>query len=373
MTSTPERSRGADALDWRAGDFARPQGEGVLCTLCPHACALGDGEVGFCKVRRNYRGRLQTATFSTAAQHLTAIERKPLYHYRPGRKVLTLGPPGCSFACRYCQNYRLSQVGRSSASHPMPRPVDVDAAVQQAAHHDAALGLSYAEPSLAPELTVALARAGQRLGVEVIWKTNGFLQPEAARSLAGHLAAANVDLKSVDGPRHRALTGADPGPVLETIEIFRQAGVWVEVSTPLIPEVNNDTASLRAIAQRIAAIDRHIPWHLVRFHPDYKMHRSTPTTNDRLAAGQRVGKEEGLAYVYVERAFGDVGRATHCPGCEELLVRRDIWRLAECRLEGGRCPRCSVDIAGRWSTTQTGPMGRGTPTSTVVPTLGASP
>ncbi len=336
-------------VTWSPAGFSERRGQELACTLCPHGCTLAPGQVGFCQVRRNRGGTLETATFSTSVEHLTSVERKPLYHYRPGLKVLTLAAPGCSFACHYCQNYRLSQYGRSSSAAGATHAVDVEATVGRAAAENAAIGLSYSEPSLAPELTLALADAGRRCGVEVLWKTNGFLEPRAARSLAPHIAAANIDVKSLCLRKHRSLTGADPRPVLEALKIFRDAGVWLEVSTPLIPKINTDRASLRAIAESIAAVDPRIPWHLVRFNPDYKMKRSVPTTNEQFAVARQIGHESGLEFVYVERAFGDEGRSTCCPECRSVVVERGIWKLSALHLDSGCCRRCAADIPGRWN------------------------
>jgi pyruvate formate lyase activating enzyme len=333
---------------WAPADFYHADGAALRCTLCPHACALADGETGACRVRRRAGGRLETATFATAVRHLDAVERKPLYHYRPGSRALTLAAPGCSFTCHYCANYRLSQYGRLPEAAWGAEPVDAEAVVAEAAGHGAAVALSYSEPTLAAELTLALAAAGRPRGVALLWKTNGFITPAALERLAPCLAAVNVDLKAADDDRHRALTGAPLAPVLEALAGFARAGVWVEVSTPVIPRVNADRAALRAIAEAVARVGRHVPWHLLRFTPDFRMRRLPPTQPDELREAARLGREAGLHFVYVERALGPPGCTTYCPGCGAEVVTRDVWEAREVRLVGGACPGCGYRVPGRW-------------------------
>lgn len=337
---------GAAGPRWRPATFAEPADSGgrVRCVLCPFRCRLADGQAGVCKVRRNNGGTLETATFTVAAVHLTAIERKPLYHVRPGASVLTVAGPGCSFRCDYCINYRLSQYGRDDAAPWAGQPAEPAELAARAADANALLGMSYSEPSLAPELTRELAAHG----VPLVWKSNGYLTAEAADELAPCLLAVNVDVKAADEAAHRRLTGASLAPVWETIGRLRSAGVWVEASTPLIPGASADPGTLEAIASRLAAVDPGIPWHLLRFTPDYRLRAAAPTAPDDLRAARRIGHAAGLRYVYVERALGPAGRNTTCPSCGLTLVERGIWATVQNVIADGRCPRCGCEIPGRW-------------------------
>lgn len=342
-------SSASGTLGWRPAHFYRRQGKNLLCTLCPHGCTLADGETGACRVRRRRGDGLETATFASSVQHLDAIERKPFYHFRPGARALTLGAPGCSFRCSYCQNYQLSQYGRLADLPWQGQPVDPAAVVEAAAAAQASICLSYSEPILATELTLALARAGRSRAVPVLWKSNGFITPEALARVAPHLAAVSLDLKAADARRHRALTGAPLAPVLATLAGLHAAGVWVEVCTPLIPRVNDDEASLQGIAAQICAVSPDIPWHLLRFTPEFRMRRASPTSPAALAAAAAFGRAAGLRHVYVERALGADGRATHCPRCDHRLISRGIWRTdANDLTASGACPRCATPIPGRW-------------------------
>lgn len=318
---------------------------GTSCHLCPHQCTLGPGQVGVCKVRRGAPGGgLETATFASSVLHIDAVERKPFFHYRPGTPTVTLAAPGCSFRCDYCVNFRISQYGRDDESSWNAVPVEPAGVVERAAAIGGCVALSYAEPSLAPELTLELARRGRDVGVEVIWKSNGFLTPQAIALCAPAVAAVNIDVKGVDEESHRRLTGGSVRPVLDAISSFREHGTWVEVSTPIIPGV---TEAAR-VADVLAAISTEIPWHLVRFTPAYRMRGHNPTHPRAIEEAVDAGRAAGLKYVYVERALGDDGRMTRCPACDSPVVERGVWSLRENRLDSGQCPECGTGLEGRW-------------------------
>jgi pyruvate formate lyase activating enzyme len=340
-------------MHWIPADFFELAGDGILCTLCPHACELADGEVGFCQVRRRQGDRMQTATWATSVTHWGPIERKPLFHFRPGTQTLTIASPGCSFACHYCQNYRISQFGRVPEAEWSATPVEPQALIEQARMQRGAIALSYSEPSLAAELTEALAALARPAGVDVLWKTNGFVTLSAATRLARCLSAANVDLKAADDQRHLKLTTAPLQPVLEFIRRLIDEGVWVEVSTPLIPGVNADRDSLRRMADLITGISSDLPWHLLRFVPEFRMVNMRPTHPDELAAAVELARSSGVRFVYVERALGTAGRSTYCPGCGAELINRGVWSTVRVTLTAGACPMCQLPIPGRWTGAET--------------------
>lgn len=201
---------------------------------------------------------------------------------------------------------------------------------------------------MAIELTLALAERGCDRGVGLIWKTNGFLTPEALAVAGPALVAVNLDIKAADEERHRDLTGAPLASVMESLRILRDYGVWVEVSTPLIPGVSDQLTDLAQIAARIASVDRGIPWHLLRFTPAFRRSGDDPTRPDALRAAVHAGHEAGLRYVYVERALGVAGRSTRCLCCGHTVVVRDVWSTAEVRLTDGKCDQCGTLVEGRW-------------------------
>ena len=335
---------------WRQAILSSPASHGrIRCELCPFGCTLAAGQAGVCAVRRNRDGHLETATGSVAVAHVDAVERKPLFHFRPGSHVLTVAAPGCTFRCTYCVNHRLSQYGREATSPWTGRPTDPADLVTRARAEHAAIGMSYSEPALAPELTLELARLAEPHGIPVIWKSNGFLTPQAVDMVAPVLAAINIDVKAAADRDHRRLTGAPLGPILDAVERFCAAGVWVEVSTPLIPGTAETVGQLSAIAARIAAVSPDIPWHPMRFTPDHHLMHAAPTSPAALAEAVAIGKSAGLRYVYVERALGPSGRRTTCPHCAACLVQRDTWALKENLLtDDGTCPACGLAVPGVW-------------------------
>ncbi len=340
---------------WRPASFFRSGGDalresgGVLtCSLCPFECRLRPGDTGRCHVRRRRGDHLETATFATTALHVHPIERKPFYHVRPGSRVLTLAAPGCTFACTYCQNYRLSQFGRTDDAPWTGVSVAPESVVTRAANEGLSIAFSYSEPVLAAELTLALAPLAKAAGVPLLWKTNGFVTEEAAREVAPALTAANVDLKAPGDEAHIRLTGAPVTPVVRALEVWREAGVWLEISTPVIPGFNDDVESLGALARILAAVGPQTPWHLLRFHPDYRLNGAPPTHPDLLERAGEIARAEGLVHVYVERALGDRGRATRCAGCGEPVIERRTEGVRDNRLRDGRCPHCHVAVAGCW-------------------------
>ncbi len=341
-------------MHWQPAKFYTQNANGITCTLCPFACRFAEGDTGHCHVRRRRGHLLETATMATSVRHLHAIERKPFYHFMPGLQVLTLAAPGCTFRCSYCQNYRLSQFGRDQAAAmaaAIATPIDPAELVVEAQSMAAGIAFSYSEPVLASELTMTIAPLAKAAGVPIIWKSNGFITPQAAAELAAYIDAVNIDIKTADDDDHRRLTGAPLQPIWDAIAVWARAGVWIEISTPLIPDFNTSPASIRTLAQAVAAIDNrrgHTPWHLLRFHPDYRYTDAPPTHPQTLRTACDIAEHEGLAYVYVERALDDRGRNTYCHHCHSEIMTRDIWALGQQRIEDGHCPSCRTPIPGHW-------------------------
>ena len=290
---------------------------------------------------------METATLALPLRHRQPIERKPFYHFRPGAGTLTLAAPGCSFRCDYCQNASVAQVAPDAAGLKLAWPDDLAAIAETAAREAMVLALSFTEPVLAAEATLALHRhaAGR---VPIVWKTNGFITGAALAVVAPALAAVNIDLKAADEDTHVRLTQAPLGPVLAAMRGFAAAGVWVEISTTLIPGVNDDPKALATLAGLVAGLGAGTPWHLRRFHPDHRRQDSVPTSPESLARAVGIAGQAGLRHVYVERALGAAGATTFCAGCGAAVVTRQLGRLQENRLQNGHCPACMTPPPGRW-------------------------
>jgi pyruvate formate lyase activating enzyme len=335
-----------EALLWER----EPDGS-VVCNLCAHRCRIRPGLRGICGVRQNVDGTLVTLV---ARRLVTAevdpIEKKPFFHFLPGRLAYSIATVGCSFHCRFCQNWSIARWPRE-ASGPIPgEPVPPGAIVASArAAGCAAIAYTYTEPTVFFELALETSRLAADAGLRNVFVTNGYMTGEALALIAPVLHGANVDLKSFSDRFYRRVCGATLRPVLETIERLRERSIWVEVTTLLIPGHNDGDEELTALARWLASVDRDMPWHVSAFYPAYKMTDVPRTPVATLHRAVRIGQQAGLRHVYSGNIPGDPFENTACPGCGRWLVRRQGFRVTENRLVDGRCPDCRIPVAGVWA------------------------
>lgn len=276
-------------------------GEVLTCLVCPHRCRLGPGQVGRCGARVNHRGQMHLLNYGRVlAVSLDPIEIKPLRHFRPGSQVYTIGTPGCTLACRFCQNWELSQTvsGLQFSAVPYLSPQQV---VQTALELGAqGLAFSYTEPAAALEYALDVMRLGRSAGLFNAWHTNGFLTPEAVEVVAPWLDAACVDLKAADDATYRRLTGGRLAPVLAAARGLKRAGVWVEMSTPVLEGANDSEQALAEMAHIILeTLGAGTPWHLMRGVPAWKMIALPITAAATLKRAADIGREAGLQRVHI--------------------------------------------------------------------------
>lgn len=321
-------------------------GRRVRCLTCERRCLLAPGDVGWCRTRRNQDGILYTLVYG-AVSSLSAnpIEKKPLYHFYPGTVALTAGSWSCNFDCPWCQNWDISK----HPPPPQPEYTSPEDFVRLAERLGCAgTSISFNEPTLSLEWSLEvfwLARARRLYNTFV---TNGYMTEAALSALieAG-LDAANVDVKG-DAGAVRRYCGADVEVVWRNCRRIREAGIWLEITTLVIPTVNDAEEVLRGIARRIAEeLGREVPWHVTAYYPAYRF-AAPPTPRRTLERAWEIGREEGLRYVYVGNVPGHPGEHTRCPGCGTLLIERAGLLVRANRLVEGRCPHCGEDIAGVW-------------------------
>ncbi|MBW2276354.1 MAG: AmmeMemoRadiSam system radical SAM enzyme [Deltaproteobacteria bacterium] len=331
--------------------FAEDLGDGrVRCGLCPHECVIKPGKVGVCSTRRNDEGVLSVLTHGRLrAVAVDPIEKKPLSHYRPGSETFSVASVGCNLKCPFCQNHSLSQALRdesptvAESGRRWSAEEIVAAAVGQ---HCASISFTYSEPILSFEIARDVAALAKPQEVEIVFVTNGQVNPGPARELAGFIAAANVDLKCFSAKDYTDVLGGSLEAVTQAIEIFKGGGVWVEVTTLVVPGFNDGDDQLGAIAAFLAGIDPAIPWHVSRFHPDYKWLERPATPPATLERAREIGRQAGLRYVYTGNIPGDDGEKTHCPKCEDVVIDRVGYFVREVRTETGHCPSCGEAIEG---------------------------
>jgi pyruvate formate lyase activating enzyme len=283
------------------------------------------------------------------AASVDPIEKKPLFHVDPGSLAFSVATTGCPFHCDFCQNWEIAQAPRLGLDIPS-RPLSPARLVEEArASGAASIAYTYVEPTVFLEYALETGRLARQAGLRNLFITDGYATPDAVALLAPVLDAANVDLKSFDDRFYRRLCGATLAPVLDAIEAYARAGVWLEITTLVIPGHNDSDAELRAIAGWIAAtLGPHVPWHISRFHPAHRMRDVPPTPAATLRRAADIGREAGLQYVYVGNAPELHLEDTACAGCGSLLVERRGYRCSSVLGPDGQCPRCNRRLEGRW-------------------------
>jgi len=321
----------------------------VACRLCAHRCVIKPGNLGVCAVRENRGGRLVTLVYGeVVAAHADPIEKKPLYHFFPGSKAMSIATPGCNFHCGFCQNWQISQAPRRTtggiAGEPFAPQAIVRAAVAEGCR---SISYTYTEPTIFFEYAYDTARLAREAGLANSFVTNGYMTAEALETIRPALDAANVDLKAFRDETYKRTCGARLEPVLDTIRRMKTLGVWVEVTTLVVPGLNDSPGELEAMARFIASVDPDIPWHISRFHPDYEYTQAPATPLPTLRAAAEAGRREGLRYIYVGNVPGE-SEDTRCRTCGTVLVSRRGFTVVANVLAGSRCPSCGTTLPGRF-------------------------
>jgi pyruvate formate lyase activating enzyme len=339
----------------------------VQCTACEHFCAIEPDGMGKCGIRRNYDGALYLVVYGEAAAlHVDPIEKKPLFHFLPTQPVLSLGTVGCNFTCQFCQNWEISQSGHlAHADDPRPSRLPKTSQVAQPNGQPAMpadlvahcrqrgipmLAYTYNEPTVFFEYAYDTAKLAHQHGIRNVFVSSGFESPAALDMIEPYLDAINVDLKAWSDAFYRQVCGTRLQPVLRNIEhIATQTKIWIEITTLLIPGLNDDEGELREMAGWLAGVSPDLPWHISAFHPDYQMLDRPPTPHRTLVRAWEIGKEAGLRYVYVGNVHDGDRESTFCPSCNALLVSRNWYSVRQHWREAGVCHGCGAAIAGVWT------------------------
>jgi len=334
------------------GHLCTTKEDGSLqCTICAHGCTLREGQKGLCGVRAHRGERIVSLVYGrVVAEHVDPIEKKPLFHVLPGSLSYSIATPGCNFRCLHCQNASISQVPRNvdvTASGTYRDPGEVAASAMQAGCRS--ISYTYVEPTIFFEFAYDCCLAAQSSGLKNIFVSNGYMSDSVIEMLAPVVTAINIDLKSFSDAFYKKVCGARLAPVLAAIARFKELGVWVEVTTLVIPGMNDSEDELTGIAAYLAGIDRGIPWHVTGFYPSYKMSDVPPTGSKILTRARRIGQEQGLAYVYSGNRPGAIGENSSCPSCGSTVITRHGFQILTNRLRAGNCPDCGCAIPGVWS------------------------
>ena len=318
----------------------------VRCFLCRHGCSIADGKRGRCQVRENRSGTLYALAYGRLiARHVDPIEKKPLFHFLPGTRSYSVATVGCNFRCAFCQNWQISQYPGRRPDIPGEPATPADIVADARTAGCATIAYTYTEPTVFMELAFDTAAEAHRHGLRNVFVTNGYQSPEALQRMAGLVDAANVDLKAFTDAFYRQQCGARLEPVLDTIRAMHGMGMHVEVTTLVVPGLNDSDDELRGIAEFLAGVSPDLAWHVSRFHPDYETTDRPPTPLATIERAIEAGGRAGLHYVFAGNLPGRGHEDTVCPRCSRAVIRRRGFTISEIHLDGACCAYCGMELA----------------------------
>ena len=320
----------------------------VKCNICSHFCIIRDGKKGACGVRENKCGRLISLVYpKLIASSVDPIEKKPLFHFRPGSYSYSIATMGCNFKCSFCQNSNIAQVSVNTGSvqgHDVLPETIVTEALKAGCD---SISYTYTEPTVFCELAIETAKLAKAQGLFNIFVTNGFMSPKLLELLTPYLDAANVDLKAFDDKFYQKYCKARVEPVKQNIKKMKASGILVEITTLLIPGLNDDTNDIKSLASFIANdVGTETPWHISRFHPSYKMMNQPVTPLEDLEKAYDVGKVAGLKHVYIGNVPGTSWENTYCHSCGKVLIERYTYNIKNYMKDAGKCTNCGTTACG---------------------------
>lgn len=329
--------------------YLRTEDLSVNCYLCNHRCHIKEGKKGICAVRQNSNGILYTLVYGhPVAQHIDPIEKKPLFHYYPGSQSFSIATAGCNFRCLHCQNADISQAPHESFIHSR-QVVSPEKIVEAAKKYRCqSISYTYTEPTIYGEYACDCAVLGKKEGIGNVFVTNGYITREALQEIKPYLDAANIDLKSFREDFYRRVCGAKLQPTLDTIKAYKEFGIWIELTTLIIPNHNDTEEELKDIARFIKGLGEETPWHVTAFYPTYKLNNQPRTPVTILQKAREIGLQEGLRYVYTGNIPGDNGENTYCFKCGKSLVKRIGFTILENNIHDSKCYSCGTKIDGVW-------------------------
>ncbi len=319
----------------------------VHCFLCNQHCHIKAGHTGLCGVRQNRNGMLWSLVYGrVVAQHIDPIEKKPLFHFLPGSHSYSIATVGCNFRCLFCQNADISQ-GPHDYGEVIGSSVPPESIVAEAQRNGCAtISYTYTEPTIFMEYALDVARLADSKGIRNVFVSNGYMTETALEAIAPHLHAANVDLKAFTDDFYVKQCGARLKPVLNTLRKMKELGIWLEVTTLVIPGLNDSPQELTELANFLVTLGTETPWHISRFHPTYRMTDRPTTPVKTLQAARDIGLRAGLRYVYVGNVPGNEGENTFCPQCGKVLIERFGFAIKPRGIQAGACSHCGMRIEG---------------------------
>ncbi|HUX55396.1 MAG TPA: AmmeMemoRadiSam system radical SAM enzyme [Bacteroidales bacterium] len=328
--------------------YQKTNNNNVRCNLCAHRCIINPGKAGICMVRENIDGILYTKVYGrTIAQHIDPVEKKPLYHFYPGSKAYSVATPGCNFHCQFCQNWDISQLTHSEILESGQKATPEEIVLNAKQTGCKSIAYTYTEPTIFFEYSYDTARLAHEAGLKNIYVSNGYMTDDMLDIISPYLDAVNIDLKAFREETYRHLMGARLQPVLDSLKKIKQLGTWIEVTSLIIPGINDDSSEIRDMSNFVASeLGADVPWHISRFFPAYKMKDVPATPLKTLQAAKEIGMEAGLNYVYIGNTANISDMNTKCPQCDYVLIERLNFGIIKNNIKEWHCPNCGTKIAG---------------------------
>jgi pyruvate formate lyase activating enzyme len=320
----------------------------VQCELCPKLCIIEHGQSGDCRVRINIDDVLTTVVYGFPCSiHIDPVEKKPLFHFLPGTRILSLATVGCNLHCLNCQNWEISQANPEDSPASACPPEKLVGLARK--NHCPSIAYTYTDPVVYYEYTYDCAKLAGENGIRSVLVTAGYINAEPWQRLLKYVDAANIDLKGITDDFYRRVCSGTLKPVLDALVLAKASGILVEVTNLIIPTLNDKAQQIRDLVRWVREnLGSETPMHFSRFSPRYQMRHLPPTSAQTLDTARDIALEEGLHYVYIGNILSAEGQNTYCPGCRSLLIERSWYTISQNRIKQGCCPDCGKKIYGVW-------------------------
>ncbi len=333
----------------REAMFQEETARGIMCRICPNECVLKEGELSKCNNRKVIKSKLYTLAYGNpCSANVDPIEKKPLYHFLPGTRAYSIATAGCNLVCLNCQNWTISQTSPDKTRNYdlMPEKV-VSECISKGCK---SIAYTYSEPVTFYEYAYDTAVLARKEGIRNIFKSNGYIYPDPLKKLCSVIDAANIDLKAFNESTYLKLSGGKLQPVLDSLKIYRDMGVWLEITNLVVPTWTDNMEEIRKMCRWLSENGfKKVPLHFSRFYPTYKLEQLPPTPVDILNKAVQIAAEEGLTYIYTGNVPGSEVSDTKCPKCRNTLIVRQGYRIAVNNLTDGKCNKCGASIDGVWN------------------------
>ena len=329
--------------------FQEETPRGIMCRICPNECVLKEGELSKCNNRKVHNSKLYTLAFGNpCAVNVDPVEKKPLYHFLPGSEAYSIATAGCNLVCLNCQNWTISQTSPDKTRNYDLMPAKV---ISECIKNNCrSIAYTYSEPTTFYEYVFETAVLAKAAGIKNIYKSNGYINKEPLKKLCSVIDAANIDLKAFSESTYLKLTGGKLQPVLDSLKVYKDMGVWLEITNLIVPTWTDNLTEIREMCRWLSDNGfKDTPIHFSRFYPMHKLEQLAPTPVETLNSAQSIAVEEGLRYVYTGNIPGSEISDTKCPACKTTLVVRQGYRITSNTIKDGKCNKCGQLIDGVWN------------------------